>query len=57
MPALRWMGMTDAGRMTLNLEKKVGTHDWPFRVSMSLLAICIVDSWLLLQARRGIEDI
>ncbi len=41
----------------LNLEKKVGTHHWSFRARMSLLGICIVDSRLLLQARRGIEDI
>ncbi len=37
----------------LNIEKKVGTHDWSFRVSMSLLDICIVDSWLLFTGAEG----
>ncbi len=53
MPALRWTGITDAGRMTLILKRKVGTHDWSFRVSMSLLGICIVDSWLLFTGAEG----
>ena len=32
---------------TLQLERKLGTLDWSMRVNMSLLAIIIVDSWLL----------
>ncbi len=53
MPALRWTGIPDAGRMTLILKRKLVTHDWLFRVSMSLLGICIVDSWLLFTGAEG----
>ncbi len=34
-------------KKTLNLEKTMKTHDWFFRVNTSLLAICVVDIWLL----------
>jgi hypothetical protein len=30
---------------TLGMERKFKTHDWSMRVNMSILAICIVDSW------------
>ena len=30
----------------LDLEKKLGTQDWSKRFNMSLLGICIVDTWL-----------
>ena len=30
---------------TLNLEKKMKTHDWAKRVGTSLLSICVVDTW------------
>jgi hypothetical protein len=32
---------------TLNLEKKVKTHDWSKRVNLSIFAMCVVDAWLL----------
>lgn len=32
---------------SLDMEKKVRTQDWSFRVNTSLLALCVVDSWLL----------
>ncbi len=35
-----------ATKETLNLEKKVKTHDRFLRVNTSLLAICAVDIWL-----------
>lgn len=31
----------------LRLEQKLGTHDWSLRVNLSVLGMCIVDSWLL----------
>jgi len=37
----------------LRLEHKLGTHDWSQRVNLSLLGICIVDSWLLHAGARG----
>ena len=37
----------------LNLEKKVGTKDWSFRVNCSLLSMVIVDSWLLYSGAQG----
>ena len=37
----------------LNIEKKIGTHDWSFRVNSSLLGIHIVDSWLLYSGVQG----
>ena len=30
----------------LDLEKKLGTQDWSKRFNMSLLGICIADTWL-----------
>ena len=30
---------------TLCLEQKFKTHDWSMRVNMSIIAICIVDTW------------
>ena len=37
----------------LDLEKKVGTKDWSFRVNCSLLSMVIVDSWLLYSGAQG----
>jgi len=37
----------------LMLEKKFGTHDWSKQVNISLLGICIVDSWLVFKGCRG----
>lgn len=31
----------------LHLEHKMGTHDWSLIVNLTILGICIVDSWLL----------
>jgi hypothetical protein len=39
----------------LDLEKRVGTHDWPFRVNCSVLGIIIVDSWLVYSGGRGLR--
>jgi hypothetical protein len=30
---------------TLAMETKLKTHDWSMRVNMTLLAMCVVDSW------------
>ena len=30
---------------TLGLERKFKTHDWSMRVNMSIVAMCIVDTW------------
>jgi hypothetical protein len=32
---------------TLNIEKKVKTHDWSKRVNLTVFAMCVVDAWLL----------
>jgi hypothetical protein len=32
---------------TLNIEKKVKTHDWSKRVNLTIFAMCVVDAWLL----------
>jgi hypothetical protein len=37
----------------LMLEKKFITHDWSKRVNLSILGICIVDSWLVFKSCRG----
>lgn len=37
----------------LNLEKKFQVKEWSTRVNTSLLAMCIVDSWLLYKSSRG----
>jgi len=37
----------------LRLELKLATHDWSMRVNLSLLGMCIVDSWLLYSAASG----
>jgi len=37
----------------LRLEHKLATHDWSMRVNLSLLGMCIVDSWLLYSGARG----
>lgn len=37
----------------LRLEHKLGTHDWAMRVNLTLLGMCIVDSWLLYAGARG----
>ena len=40
---------------SLQLEKKIHTHDWSRRVNMSLFGITIVDAWLLAQGSWGTE--
>ena len=37
----------------LILETKFVTHNWSRRVNISLLAMCIVDSWFDFQGSRG----
>jgi len=37
----------------LRLEHKCGTHDWSTRVNMSILGMCVVDSWILYAGARG----
>lgn len=37
----------------LKLEKKFRVKEWSQRVNTSLLAICVVDSWLLYKGNRG----
>ncbi len=37
----------------LRLEKKFRVREWSTRVNTSLLAICIVDAWLLYKGNRG----
>jgi hypothetical protein len=37
----------------LILERKIGTHDWSFRINCSLLGIIIVDAWLVHSGGRG----
>jgi len=37
----------------LSLDHKLATHDWSMRVNLSLLVVCIVDSWLLCSGARG----
>jgi len=37
----------------LQLEHKLQTHDWSMRVNLSLLGMCVVDSWLLYCGARG----
>ena len=38
------------------LEKKLGTKDWAMRINMSLVAICIVDTWLAYKVCTGTEE-
>jgi len=37
----------------LQLEQKLPTHYWSMRVNLSLLGMCVVDSWLLYSGARG----
>jgi hypothetical protein len=39
----------------LMLERKVGTHDWSFRVNCSLLGMIIVDAFLVYSGGRGVR--
>lgn len=41
----------------LNLEKKFQVREWSIRVNTSLLAVCIVDAWLLYKGSQGSRDI
>ena len=40
----------------LNLEKKFEVKEWSLRVNTSLLAICIVDAWLLYKGNCAGRD-
>ncbi len=40
----------------LQLERKLVTHDWSMRVGMSLLGICIVDTWLAYKQCTGTDE-
>ncbi len=40
----------------LQLEKKLVTHDWSMRVGLSLIGICIVDTWLAYKECTGTEE-
>jgi Transposase IS4 len=53
-PAAAELFYTSAGKIdqhnrdrqaTLGMETKLKTHDWSMRVNMTLLSMCIVDSW------------
>ena len=37
----------------LRLEHKYGTHNWSTRVNLSILRMCVVDSWMLFFGTRG----
>jgi len=37
----------------LRLDEKLATHDWSTRENLSLLGMCIIDSWLLYSWERG----
>lgn len=37
----------------LQLEHKLDTHDWSMRVNLSLLGMCVVESWMLYSGARG----
>jgi len=37
----------------VRLDHKLFTNDWSMRVNMSLLGMCIADSWLLYSGARG----
>jgi hypothetical protein len=39
----------------LDLEKKIGTHDWSFRVNCTVLGKVVVDAWLVYSGGRGIR--
>ena len=38
------------------IEKKLGTKDWSIRINMSLVAICIVETWLAYKLSTGTEE-
>eukprot|EP00170_Pyropia_yezoensis_P002952 contig_12388_g2959 len=38
----------------LKLEHKFVTQDWSMRINLSLLGICIVDSWMLYGGAQGV---
>ena len=40
----------------LNLEKKLRTMKWGFRVNTSLFSICVVDAWILYKGYCGSSD-
>jgi len=40
----------------LRLEHNYGTHDWSSRVNLSILGMCVVDSWMLYSGSRGHAD-
>ena len=35
------------------IENKIGTKDWSMRINLSLVSICIVDSWLAFKQATG----
>jgi hypothetical protein len=37
----------------LSIERKLGTWDWSKRVNLSILGMCVVDSWFVYQACTG----
>ena len=41
---------------TLNLEKKLKTHSWHMRVNLSILAMVIVDTWLVYSKCTKLDD-
>ena len=38
------------------IEKKLGTKDWEMRINISLVDICIVDTWLAYKTSTGNEE-
>ena len=41
---------------TLGLERKFRTHDWSMRVNMSILSMCLVDSWRIWMRINNINE-
>ena len=42
---------------SLMIEKKLGMRYWAMQINMSLVAICILDTWLVYNPYMGTEDI
>ena len=40
----------------LDIEKKLRTMKWSFRVNSSLFAVCVVDAWLLYKGKMGARN-
>ena len=44
------------GQESLDIEKKLQTHEWDKRANLGILAMCVVDAWMCYSNAKNVEE-